>query len=144
MSSIYGTDDHLLEDPEANEERLREEFEAMDTLKRYTIDYEYGGTCTYEDSDGDWCRDSDVKDLESKLQRESEWVSVDDRLPKFGKPVLGCFKHWNTSTKYYQTIVRVSEDDCTWKIWDIEYMDEISHDYNVTHWKPITPPEWEG
>ena len=85
-----------------------------------------------------------VAELEqlSELQRESEWVSVDERKPKQGDRVLlttkdeicpvvgywGCGE-WEACTVNFK-------DDCISCLVDQNFTSD-----DVTHWKPITPPK---
>ena len=81
----------------------------------------------------------EIQQLEAQL-KEHEWISVEEK-PEIGKPVLCEFEHWYSKNKYYQVLVYVNEDDCSWRVFDIGYMDEMSHDYNITKWQNITPPQ---
>lgn len=60
-----------------------------------------------------------------------EWISVKDRLPEEGVPVLVC-RLIMTSVKYQQEAVYIEED---WQ--DGIYFYGIS---NVTHWMPLPEP----
>ena len=72
----------------------------------------------------------------------TSWISVEDRLPDCGEIVLGALQHWDTKNYYYDVIEKVDEDDCSWRVWDIGYQSEVSHDYDITHWMPLpSPPE---
>lgn len=72
-----------------------------------------------------------------------DWIKYSDRLPESGVPVLCNFKHWHANKDRQDVLVRVEEDDCLWRVWDLgEYQDELSHEFNVTHWMPLpAPPE---
>lgn len=70
-----------------------------------------------------------------------EWISVDDRLPEKNALALCCFHHWNKKKDRMAVLVYVNDDEYNWKVWDLgSYMDELSHDYTVTHWMPLPKP----
>lgn len=74
----------------------------------------------------------------SKLQRESEWVSVDDRLPEEEGALYNVYcQHVNGNLCHSLVFAggRFGEEHGE--------DGDLLHKY-VTHWKPITPPEGEG
>ena len=71
----------------------------------------------------------------------SQWISVEDRLPEEGQPVLAWIEHYKGQRTHMVNLVRVKEDDCSWRVYDTgTYMDELSFDYNVKFWQPLPPP----
>lgn len=69
----------------------------------------------------------------------SEWISVQDRLPEFGVPVLAIEK---ISSSYSMWIFERHDDDDLGVFWarnesmDDSYADE----YEITHWMPLPSP----
>lgn len=62
-------------------------------------------------------------------QATQEWISVDDRLPKFGVSVLArCFYHGKWRTMVCHTS---KEHAGEW------YTDEVCQWVKVTHWMPL-------
>lgn len=67
------------------------------------------------------------KDKEEQT-KQSEWISVDDRLPEFDKPVLARFIGWDDME--FMRVLEL-EYNAGWVDWE-------SNDYNtVTHWMPL-------
>lgn len=68
------------------------------------------------------------------------WISVDERLPEEGVPVLVQSQHWHTKGTRMDVATRVKEDDCVWRVDGCE----MSHDWDVVHWRPLpSGPEVE-
>ncbi len=109
----------------------------MDKLTRYTVYWHSGEIDSCED--GEWCKEEKVAILEEKLaelQRENEWISVEDRLPDtLGEhlvlvaPLAGC--GFYAAAWYHDGL------------WEVRGENGNARDL-ITHWKPIQPPTEEG
>jgi hypothetical protein len=71
-----------------------------------------------------------------ELEKASEWISVEDRLPKPEEKVIviDCEKYISIAL-YYSS--KYSE------IW-VDYGEDFHTMAEVTHWKPTKPPEGES
>lgn len=66
----------------------------------------------------------------AELEREKEWISVDDRMPDDGRDVLTTyhFKHYEVANFYSTKEKRFVSQDSNSAV-------------NATHWQEITPPQ---
>lgn len=66
----------------------------------------------------------------------SKWISIKDRLPEHGVPVLATENVNNPSSTW---IFEIYEDDGLGWIWARnESMDDsYADDYEITHWQPL-------
>ena len=88
-----------------------------------------GSICTAER------RKECIQDMKSVLV--NKWISVKDRLPEEGVPVLIC-----TSYNKFATVKCYTGDDG-----HIEFVDwmRVEHTYgSVTHWRPLPEPPEEN
>ena len=64
------------------------------------------------------------------------WITVTpkgkEELAAPGLPVLCKIQHWYTKGEREYLLVRVLEDDCSWRTADDN--SELSHDWNVVAW----------
>lgn len=67
----------------------------------------------------------------------AEWISVKDRLPKWGEKVL-CYVNDSLSTpnQYYICAYLVNGN-----AWYSAYEGEDDVEHNVTHWQYLYPPK---
>lgn len=59
-----------------------------------------------------------------------EWISVEDKLPEYGKEVLTYSEGFGVTTDYLKTSSKFTAD-------------HISSNWPVTHWMPLPPPPAE-
>lgn len=71
----------------------------------------------------------------SELEAAKQWVPVSERLPEAGTKVWARLKFFASETVRHYELVRVDEDDCTWRT--VDDNSEIAHEWNVTHWMLI-------
>lgn len=76
-------------------------------------------------------------------QTESQWISVEERLPEMAQKVFGIYDAGMCA------FMRVRSEDDTW-CWAIgrndlydDFFYDVDDDYQVTHWMPL-PPAPEG
>lgn len=81
--------------------------------------------------------------LASQAQQESQWISVEERLPEMAQKVFGIYDAGMCA------FMRVRSEDDTW-CWAIgrndlydDFFYDVDDDYQVTHWMPL-PPAPEG
>lgn len=59
-------------------------------------------------------------------------ISIKDKLPGAGAEVLCQLKHCHTGNMQEHRLIRVEEDDCSWRTADDR--SELSYDWNVVAW----------
>ena len=69
-----------------------------------------------------------------ELERQNEWISVEDRLPKKGQEVFIYCDYGQGECAIYNGLGNGNGYEFEW-----DYNGCLVE--NVTHWKPITPPE---
>lgn len=60
------------------------------------------------------------------------WISARERLPKAGSNVKCRLKHFNTKEIQEHLLLKVEEDDCSWRTADDHT--EISYNWDVIEW----------
>ncbi|EJY6032818.1 hypothetical protein FA341_31685 [Pseudomonas aeruginosa] len=60
------------------------------------------------------------------------WIKTSDRLPRAGAEIQCRLKHFNTKGVLEHRLVKVEEDDCSWRTADDH--SEISYDWDVVEW----------
>ncbi len=60
------------------------------------------------------------------------WVQTKDRLPSTGSEVQCRLKHFSTGKIQEHRLVKVNEDDCSWRTADDR--SEISYNWDVVEW----------
>lgn len=71
--------------------------------------------------------------------KQSPWVSVKDRLPELGDPVLIRLKDGTVRLAVLDT-----DDNSDAYFWSDNYSYETISDWDTTHWMPIPPLESNG
>ena len=74
----------------------------------------------------------------------SEWISVDDRLPKLGKMVLASVAVGSVMGQSSMVFISVMMPSAisSVKEWQMESIPKIYNPLRVTHWMPLpSPPE---
>ncbi|WP_315080294.1 DUF551 domain-containing protein [Acinetobacter guillouiae] len=66
------------------------------------------------------------------------WISVDERLPEFGIPVLATNINFENG-KYWWVFERYQDDDFGWywSRFEDSLDDAYADEYTITHWLPI-------
>lgn len=72
------------------------------------------------------------------LREKERWIPVSKRLPEFNVPVLAALKHVS-GKRAIAYLEHVNESDCSWVTEDDS--SELHWNYDVTHWRPISPPQ---
>ena len=71
--------------------------------------------------------------------KQSPWISVKDRLPEVGEPVLIRLKDGTVRLTVLNT-----DDNSDVYFWSDNYSYETIRGWDVTHWMPIPPLESNG
>ena len=71
------------------------------------------------------------------FRKQSEWISVDDRLPEESGEYLTFHEHGSCGVIYYNSSIH---------LWNVYYFDDVRNAIrSVTHWMPIPEaPKMEG
>lgn len=87
-----------------------------------------------------WCADpvqlqtlkEQFKDKLQPLYIRGGWVPASKGMPAYDLPVLCKLQHATTGSIQEHELVRVQEEDCSWRTADDHA--ELSHDWNVIEW----------
>ena len=82
-----------------------------------------------------------------KLNQNNGWISVEDRLPEYGKTCLFVGKIWNDN-RWSKQYVMVGKRDCTnclgevfiCLVSNVKFYDKEKYLNNITYWKPLPEP----
>ncbi len=63
------------------------------------------------------------------------WIKASDVMPEYNKDVCVILRHCGNHKKIKALLIRVNEDDCTWRTADDHT--ELSFDWDVKYWMPL-------
>lgn len=78
----------------------------------------------------------------ARLGQQRDWIPVTpETMPEHGEKVLARLKFFASETVRHYELIRVNEDDCTWRT--VDDGSEVAYEWNVTHYMhiPPAPPE---
>lgn len=134
-------------------ELLRKQYEAtikenmalqtqLATAKQAGIDFNKGWDLAREGKPPDDLQDDMLSGwkcfMYDELLAKYRWIPVSEGLPETDEMVLCELRHCTTHGKKYAVLFKVDESDVTWRTADDNA--EISYDWDVTHYRPITLP----
>lgn len=74
---------------------------------------------------------------------QPQWISVDDRLPEAGVPVIGMIvdetPHDPVTLVEYYPEERMADGRVYYSHWGVVAYHGVEADANVTHWQPLPP-----